>query len=211
MCVEEGGGSGREVGESNPLPPPLSTKENLDRFELCENPSTIYHANEMVTHSHVVNMSIDGMEGVDVRHGNWSFYSDRPGKPGSTYFPFSSHILDAGWISSSDKAVLEFKVKFGKNPRLMVGFLRSYEKLGDCELKLPLLHRARTVLLPGIQTEHRTSQVYNLNMDVKQNTFHETFGLFGVLGWGVEPNSSTIVKFQATSKKKFKLVYVIAC
>ena len=160
----------------------------LSHFQVCSNPATYFHSYQEFGHP--------PHPDIKVLSGNWSLYEDRPGKP--------------GWISTKRGGVIEFNVKFGENPRLILGFLRSYEGLGDAIFSMPLINR-RSVILPGIEKEQHASQTYSLNMNVKQEIFHEKFGLNGVLGWGIKPHTETKARIMAMSNMKFKLLYVIAC
>ena len=102
------------------MPHHISTKEYWDLYQTCSQPLSFYSARSHFNASDFYHGKKQD-SGVRVTCGNWTLYEDRPGKP--------------GWISTGPKgSIIEFDVKFGKEPRLIVGYLKSYEGLGQVKV-----------------------------------------------------------------------------
>jgi len=161
-------------------------KEKLKDFEVC-NPISYYDANEMFNNKNK-NDQI-GKLGEGIISKGWELREDRRGK--------------AGWISSKRGNIIEFNVTFGTNPRLIVGFLKSYEKIGDATMTFPNINsKANKVDLIGLDEMSHSSQTYPYVTVPLKNIKGKDFPAI---------NTTTIIQFKSTSSKKFKILYVVSC
>ena len=163
-----------------PLPSPHSSLEELRSFEVCK-PISYYDANER--------LKSGDESGVLVYNESWRLFEDRKDK--------------AGWISTKGGSVIEFDVEFGSQPRLVIGFLRSYAGMGRAKLTFPDLPGSRIENLNGLDLTSHTSQ---------------TFPMF-VYPWGLD-SKGVVRKFEGKTKVsietvyddlKFKIIYVLSC
>ena len=169
------------------LPKPLyESREDL----FCE-PISVFEAKEWIHGNHSSNTNE-----VNVVKGDWKLYEDRVGKP--------------GWISEKNGSVLDMIVKFGEQPKLILGFLQSYETLGQATVSFPGTEVKKAMILEGIHQSH-DSQTYTIGMRL------DGWGRDGLLpmgeggGWFIEPNSTMKVRFENIENKKFKIEYVMSC
>ena len=175
------------------LPKPMSTQSLLSQG-FCE-PMTVYEAHDAIQHGIGVGGHIPLPEGMYVGQGNWSLYEDRPGKP--------------GWISTEKNSTLNVQVKTGEQPRVIIGFLRSYENVGNVHLSVqPGIEKK--MVLRGIHKE-KTSQIYPLMLGIYMagRGRIQEMGLGG--GWIVKPYSNVTLTFVTLEDKKFKIEYIISC
>jgi len=160
------------------LPPPLSN--DLQAFKVCT-PISIYSASECIKKKN----KCRGQQNI-VHAGGWELIEERNGKP--------------GWISDSQKSFIEFKVKFGKeDPRLIVGYLRSYEKLGNASIAFPRAKTTMNFVLNGFLNSHasQTLPFVIRNRDIGSKT--DLSGL------------KTVVRITNQCQMKFKIIYVLTC
>lgn len=114
-------------------------------------------------------------------HGAWQLFEDRPKKP--------------GWIAKSTEEWLEFPVSFGKHPKLMVSYLRTYDQLfGSIEVKL------------GHKVLDRISAVWPEKVSVTHQKTYQDKKLDGV-----KPHQSYLLSVRMVQGKKFKLIAVMSC
>ena len=167
------------------LPKPLFEGEE---DVLCE-PISVFEAGEWEHEKH--NQSL-----IEVVRGDWKLYEDRVGKP--------------GWISEKKGSVLEMRLKFGKEPHVIIGFLQSYEGLGRAILSFPETEKKKSMKLEGIH-QALDSQTYTLGLRAGGSG---RLGLQDMAmggGWFVEPYAEMKVRFENVADKKFKIEYVISC
>ena len=93
-----------------PPPAPIAPPELRERFRVCDTPLSVYDAIAME------HQPGDGPQPA-ILAGNWTLYADRPEKP--------------GWISEGTEGVIEFPLKFGASPRIMIVFTQGYEGFDD--------------------------------------------------------------------------------
>ena len=169
------------------LPKPLyESREDL----LCE-PISIFEAGEWIHGNHSSNKNE-----VNVVKGDWKLYEDRVGKP--------------GWISEKKGSVLEMRLKFGKEPHMIIGFLQSYEGLGRAILSFPGSEKKKSMKLEGIhQALDSQISIISLRLYGWGKLGLQDMGLGG--GWFVEPYAEMKVRFENIENKKFKIEYVISC
>jgi len=173
--------------QSSPLPAPISSTDNLDKYRLCS-PLSFYDADTLFP-------SIN-QTGVHYISGDWKLMEDRKGKP--------------GWISMEKNSTIEFDIKLGGNPRLMFGFLKGYEKLGSVELsfdgqtnkhtKSGIYHK---FTIQGIDPTYTTTQTFleliSLKYKIKGSDSYEIYqGLIRV-------------RIKNLSNEKFKINYILSC
>lgn len=169
----------------------FTAADQLKALDFCSLPTTDHSASSSAT--------------ANVTAVRWDLMEDRPGKP--------------GWIATSDDSSIAFVVSFGALPRLMVTWLRSYEKLGDVDMTL----NGRTVRLPGVygsnDADHGNhfSQSFMHTFLVARAEFQTDTGLSGVLGFSVQPNTVHTVTFRTRPELtvggsfKFKIIAVRSC
>lgn len=143
--------------------------------------------------------------------GSWRLYEDRPNKP--------------GWIAKAPSDWITFPVKFGMSSTLIVQYLKSYESLGDAEVKIwgrsidsstgqfEEYNRDRDLGLLRGSWEDRTSQIAtevwkscNITDDacMDDDKWHSLY--FPQL-----PVGPANISFRLAAGQKFKLISVISC
>ena len=150
----------------------------------------------------------------EVVSGDWRLYEDREGKP--------------GWIAHEQGATLGFDLIFGNSPRVVVSFLRSYEKLGAVTIgfaadgadgdRLNTVEGA-TYSIDGIWPKRtmppgdggRVSQVHSLALNVQQAQVQQRHGDAAMVGFGVKPFSQRRLLIQLEKSGKFKILSVVSC
>ena len=136
-----------------------------------------------------------GMQVFDVNatvsnDGNWSFYEDRPGKP--------------GFIATVHGARLSFPLRFGKTPFFSVTYLRGYDISGVARMTLE--GRA------GVSHNQFLSARRADNLKVTQG-----FVFTGVdtghpkMPWRILAGSTRTLQIQLIAGNKFKLISVYSC
>jgi hypothetical protein len=166
----------------------MAPPDLLSSLEICTSPSTIFSAPRSIFDETQISV-----------HGDWKMVEDRVGKP--------------GWISRTVNSSISFGVKFGVHPRLMVTYLRSYEKLGDVTMSL----NGRSVQLHGLWEEPRphVSQSYLTLFQAFHEAFQTELGDSGLVGFNIQPESHHVVTFSTTQNEgelfKFKIIEVAAC
>jgi hypothetical protein len=178
---------------------PVADRESLDKIATCATPTSMFDAHLPFNSSRVAAV------------GGWELREER-GKP--------------GWIIETPEGLssnsLTFTITFGASPRLMVTWLRSYERLGDAELTI----NGKTLTLPGLYRKRtgteecigcdasalnvNTSQAYLLTLQVQKNIWQPEQGLNGLLGAGVASFSTHAVTLRGRSGK-FKLLSIASC
>jgi len=159
---------------------PFNTEEDLAIFPSCKEPLTWISAFEAIKpHSAAMQPSyIDG----------WRLFEDRPGKP--------------GWISERSDAVMRIPLKFGLSPALSVTYLRSYEGVGDAEIRMngkgaPLLG------LWGKDNREKVSQSFVAWYKAGLNNEGS--------GFSIAPNQTAELVIKSRGRHKFKLIELSSC
>jgi len=186
-----------KVRKAGPQPFTLSTEAKLDEFAVCVDPLFSFDAYDPSKQN----------PGYQVLSGTWEWMEDRPGKP--------------GLISTVANSTVEFPVQFGKKPRLVVVYLRSYERMGTMYLSIPTQNRGVIPIsgIDGAAVTHgvRVSQVHVLNINVMQHGWQPAMGVDGVLGFGIQSNTkhrvriTTDLKCASPDACKVKLVGLYSC
>ncbi|CAK9022506.1 unnamed protein product [Durusdinium trenchii] len=153
-----------------------------NRFTVCKKPCAILSPWRRST--------------VEVRiiRGNWSFYEDRPGKP--------------GWISTCPGSVMEIPLCFGQSPTFSLTYLRSYEKMGKAKVTL----NGISLTINGLWDDgNRFAQSETLFAQAG-NGLLQTWGA-GILGFNVTPNSSLPLRRLnlESGNNKMKIIEIISC
>lgn len=177
----------REIEINQSLPSPIYPSSSLHK--VCS-PLTYYDANEIFISGNTSGIHIYGKDEM-VKDGRWELREDRKDK--------------AGWISSLKNSIIEFDVIFGSsNPRLIVGYLKSYEKMGKVTVSFPSLSgNGKDVELDGLDEMTHSSQIFPFDITPKNtNKIGRIVPAF---------NTKTKVRFKTTNNEKFKLSYVISC
>lgn len=165
----------------------LAPDKAFTELALCKKPTTFFSALEADT----------TREGIRT-NGGWQLYADREHKP--------------GWIATQPNSDISFEVKFGLHPRIVITYLRSYEKIGNATMTL----NNRTFTLKGKwddPTVH-VSQSHTAVFQAFHDAFQDDLGENGLIGFNVKPNSAHEVKFQfipTGPDTKFKLIGVETC
>jgi len=194
--------AGEASAAGHPPPAVVQTLANLSilaKLELCITPTAYFSAPDAFQQTGGTTRGVSMGPGV-------SLTEDRAGKP--------------GWILSAADSWLTFEVTFGRRPRLMVVFLKSYENMGNVTMAL----NGRNVTLSGLydafdSQRNRVSQLHEQTFQVERNddywlTHHEEQGFSGVIGFAVQPNSKHNVTFAGIEQggsHKFKVVVIAAC
>jgi len=174
----------------------LSTPAALQRVAICTQPLFSWSAFDADPSTY------------QVLSGNWSVYEDRPGKP--------------GLMSNLSNSIVEFRgVKFGDTPRLIISFLRGYEHLGKFTLSVPTHQNGRHVLtFDGLgdleaNPEHRSTQIYVVNMEIGRKEWEPRLGLLGAMGMRIPPFSEHTLHFTVQDRlpphSKVKIVSILSC
>jgi hypothetical protein len=187
----------------------LNNASDLQKVSTCDSPTTFYSALELIGRA----KRGEALEGIEAH--NWPLTEDRANKP--------------GFIAESSDAEINFAVRFGTNPRLILTYLRSYEGLGNVQMSFvgipfpPELGGAangiRSIELKGLYAPDsadfaaHVSQSFLASFQVHEEVFQDFLGLDGVLGWGIQAGSSHTLRFKAIGRDphKFKLLTVTAC
>jgi hypothetical protein len=171
-------------------------KEVLDKVPVCWRPRITFDAYLLfkIKREKVL---------TPTRTSSWDLVEDRPGKP--------------GWITSTNGAVLEFPLMFGSSPMMSVTYLKSYEGLGDAEIRL----NGQTWKLKGLWDDpaHERLSVSETVVFHVSRTPSASYGkvkdlLYGVAAFGVRPYQKIPVQFVFHSQRKhskFKIISVVAC
>lgn len=176
------------AGRPAPLPAPVAPPALRDRFQVCDDPLAVYDALAL---EHAAG---GGGARPAVVNGNWTLYADRPEKP--------------GWIADGDRDTIEFPLKFGASPRIMIVFTQGYEGFDDA-----------TVTMPDVSPNHftlagthraRVTQSELLLINAKQDANEQLVG--GVKGFGVAPHSTHTLRIAKNSDRgKVKVTWVSSC
>ena len=146
--------------------------------------------------------------------GDWRLFEDRKGKP--------------GWIAQERGATLGFDLTFGNSPRVVISFLRSYEKLGAVKIGFAADgaqgDRLNTVdgaqySIDGIWPQGtmppgdggRVSQVHSLALNVQQAEVQQRHGDAAMVGFSIQPFSQRRLLITLERSGKFKLLSVVSC
>ena len=147
-------------------------------------------------------------------NGDWRLFEDRKNKP--------------GWIAQERGATLAFDLAFGTSPRVVISFLRSYEKLGSVTIgfaadgangdRLNTIDGAKYTI-DGIWPQgtmppgdgERVSQVHSLALNVQQTQMQQRHGDGGIVGFGIQPFSQRRLLVQIERGGKFKILSVVSC
>eukprot|EP00928_Gymnodinium_smaydae_P098204 TRINITY_DN9081_c0_g1_i1.p1 TRINITY_DN9081_c0_g1~~TRINITY_DN9081_c0_g1_i1.p1 ORF type:complete len:504 (+),score=78.78 TRINITY_DN9081_c0_g1_i1:164-1675(+) len=124
----------------------------------------------------------------------WKLMEDRPGKP--------------GWISESQGSTMRLNLTFGKDPRLVVQYLRSYENMGNAFLRM----NGHEVLLQGLwngDNLEKVSQSFVAWFDAGANENSRYKG--GMNGFGIEPYGSGELEIVSDTAEKFKIIEISSC
>jgi hypothetical protein len=170
----------------------LTGADVLEKLRFCSTPSSLYSS------------ALASAHGGGIMLRNWKLEEDRPGK--------------LGWITHSNNSAITFNLTFGETPRLMVTWLKSYEKLGKVRMTLA----GKSVELSGrydVTTDHsaRVSQAFMHTFQVQKAELQTELGLSGVLGFGVQPHSNhsllfeTLPELAVNGESKFKLISISTC
>ena len=125
-------------------------------------------------------------------------YEDRPGKPG--------WICEPPADPKAPMPVLRFPIQFGREPRLTVTYLKSYEGIGDAILNLNNLNYT----LRGHNAEN-VSQLATEFFFASRETHQTDLGDAGLMGFAVRPNSEHVVSIIPVERAKFKVSAIRAC
>ena len=170
----------------SPMPSPIASSELRDRFRVCDAPLSVYDAIAMER-----GVPVDSQPAVIA--GNWTLYADRPEKP--------------GWISD-DEGIIEYPLKFGASPRIMIVFTQGYEGFDDAFVSMPDSSTNRFTLA-GTHRAHVT-QSELLVINAKQNGNEQLVG--GVKGFGVAPHTEHVLRIQKNKGRgKVKITWVSSC
>tara|TARA_B110001452_G_scaffold257641_1_gene252037 strand:- start:2925 stop:3971 length:1047 start_codon:yes stop_codon:yes gene_type:complete len=92
------------------LPAPVATAAAMRNYALCRDPLSLFADWQT--------------SGVHVAKGNWSYYEDRPGKP--------------GWIvQEAAGATIDFPLAFGAQPLAVLSYMRGYDlDLGEVRVSM---------------------------------------------------------------------------
>lgn len=118
-------------------------------------------------------------------------YEDREGKP--------------GYICDGDQEMY-FQVKFGKQPRLMITYLQSYQNIDDATVTINNV----SVTLTG-RIDERVSQTKTTFYYADKSQNQRKHGMSGMQGFGVKPNSIHKATIKSVSGGKIKVVSLVSC
>lgn len=172
------------------LPSSMSSKEQMDAIATCDSPTSEYNAFDPPS--------------TGWQEQSWPIVAERADKP--------------GWISQNAAARISFRVKFGKTPRLILSYLRSYQGLGQAVMYFEAKPQLR-LTLNGLYDPsdaaygQKVSQSFLLAMNVNHQYFQPDRGTSGVLGFNIGSNEEHVVHFEvnAGESTKFKIISVSAC
>lgn len=166
-------------------------QEYLDEFATCTHPLSVYDAYDKETALPIVK-----------RDSDWKLIEDIKGKP--------------GWISTTPNASMVFPVKFGAFPRLVVTWLRGYEKLGIANIAINDASYPLNGFWDDLKTHDKVTQSdtvwYSASLSPNGDTVRG-----GTMGFGVKPNSEhtvRIVNLEATKPgalSKMKIIQLLTC
>jgi lysophospholipase L1-like esterase len=169
---------------------PAASAALAARFRVCDAPASLFDAGSAFD-------SADAPRPT-ARIGDWALVEDRADKP--------------GWISTAAGSTLEFTVRFGAAPRLVVVYTKGYEgpgeHWGDVELSLPPVKD--TVVIKGCCNREKVTQaeLYYAKVDTAVHQRDQD----GVQGFAVQPNSTRLLRLRlASAGSKFKLLVVTTC
>ena len=166
----------------------ISNNVDVDKYRICQKPSSFYNAQQYIKSNY---------NSSDIIAHNWLLLSDRIDKP--------------GWISQSRNSSISFLCHFGKEPRLLVTYLRSYKGLSNVTMSL----NGISIELQGIYTKNeqtqKVSQAY-MKTFIVSNTLPFT-NFENAFGFQVKTNSTLYVKFSTvtTIPFKFKILSISSC
>jgi hypothetical protein len=171
----------------------FSSPAMLTNFETCATPKSFYSA---------FNAPADNYP-APPESQDWPMFEDRPGKP--------------GWISTTNTSWIEFKLDFGTTPKVIITFLRSYEKMGSIILSMNGISIKLSGLYADPNVKVSQNAIYTISVPVGSKVTQVGAGEHGMNSFGITPESQGVLRFQVdpgTSKNgwsKFKIVSIIAC
>ena len=130
-------------------------------------------------------------------HG-WRYYADRPSK--------------FGWIATERGATVGFELRFGAAPRFALTYLRSYEKVGRIELRLPAIGYTVVVDAHWVDRASQSDVLWfgttpGHDTTISYNTHHVP---------GLLPNATHVLEARllaapSGAAEKFKIVQLVSC
>ena len=129
--------------------------------------------------------------------------------PGSTCRRFEDKPGKPGYICKGEE-FMEFELKFGKIPRLVISYLQSYEAIGDAVLSM----NGREAILGGYH-DGKTSQthvafIYASHQDMQNDMAGR--GNIGLQGFDIQPETVHTLRIHSSHQnKKIKIISVITC
>lgn len=128
---------------------------------------------------------------IRVLKGNWTYYEDVPGKP--------------GWISTEEGSVIRFNVVLtAAYTRLLVGYLQSYENIGDMLMSVESPYFNLKDTLVG-RHDQLTSVTFARTINVSKVGKAVTKGAL------IKTEFRATVTLTSLSNAKVKLSYLITC
>eukprot|EP00931_Biecheleriopsis_adriatica_P057041 TRINITY_DN33829_c0_g1_i2.p1 TRINITY_DN33829_c0_g1~~TRINITY_DN33829_c0_g1_i2.p1 ORF type:complete len:367 (+),score=36.99 TRINITY_DN33829_c0_g1_i2:79-1179(+) len=171
-----------EKGDPKKVPRHMLQTFNIESVNACIEPLSMHSAYEPSPSSPQLSQD-----------DSWRLYEDRPRKPG-----WITEGAGTGWIT--------FPVIFGKTPKLIVSYLRSYEGLGAVEAVLHAKGKPNVSLgtIHGtvVGEADRVSETETL-------AFQGSYWMYHNGSW--LPSTSANVSFRLQKGKKFKVTGVVAC
>jgi len=163
----------------------------------CTRPLSAFYANPSMFEM----LNLPRVHPIMPVDGIWKLTEDVPGRPG-----FITTTRSGSWI--------EFPVRFGAVPVLIITFLQSYENIGDAEVRFGNMTGAYRV---DARFKLRYSQVSTLNIPARNKVklgqrLDAKEGKSGDRsGFGVAPNSSGTFQVRLGTGPKFKITSVLSC
>lgn len=168
----------------------MSSQEHIDAIATCDSPTSEYSAFDPPS--------------TGWHEESWPIVAERADKP--------------GWVSQNAAARISFRVQFGKTPRLILSYLRSYQGLGQAVMYFEAKPQLR-LTLNGLYDPsdaaygQKVSQSFLLAMNVNHQYFQPDRGTSGVLGFNIGSYEEHVVHFEMNpgQSTKFKIISVSAC
>jgi hypothetical protein len=169
------------------LPIPLNSEDALAAFRGCDRPLTTWSASQAFA---AISRPVDRTFAVlPVSTGSWALIEDVKGKP--------------GWIANTSESAIYFPLRVGKQPKVVVTFLRTYTRpSGSISLSI---NGTTDDVKPLTELSGLWDQKYSLGVVVvlQARSYHR----FAT----IEPNTEITLKLTMQKNAKFKIIEILSC